>query len=94
MPTLRGIEIRGEAELKLLGTELSDRERVQALAAGQVAHYRDATGRSRCHRGRGGSAIPSGPAATSACRSAGASCRAALEFWEYVAADPPGPAPS
>ena len=88
-----GIQIRGEAELKLLGTELSDRDRVQALAAGQVAHYRDrltaldaivAEEARHPERASRYLAVPLGQALM----------RAALEFWENVAADPPGPAPS
>jgi DNA-binding PadR family transcriptional regulator len=90
-PAAGGIEIRDEAELKLLGTELSDREHVRALAEGQVELYRarlaeldaiEADASRRPERALRYLGVPLGRAVYSA----------ALEFWEAVAADPPGPA--
>jgi DNA-binding PadR family transcriptional regulator len=92
-PVADGIEIRDEAELKLLGTELSDREQVRALAAHQVALYQarlaeldaiDADSVRRPERALRYLGVPLGRAVFSA----------ALEFWESIAADPPGPSPS
>ena len=85
-----GMEIRDEAQLKLLGTELSDRARVRALAIGQVAYYQDrlslldaAADEAARHPERSERflAVPLGQAVI----------RAALGFWEQMAADPVGP---
>ncbi len=92
-PVAAGIEIRDEAELKLLGTELSDRRQVRALAVGQVDLYRArlaeldliaADAQQRPERALRYLGVPLGRAVYSA----------ALEFWEAVVADPPGPEPS
>ena len=92
-PGAGGIEIRDEAELKLLGTELSDREQVRALAERQVELYRRrlaeldliaTDARQRPERALRYLGVPLGRAVYAA----------ALEFWESMAADPPGPAPS
>jgi DNA-binding PadR family transcriptional regulator len=88
-PVAGGIEIRDEAELKLLGTELSDREHVLALAEHQVAMYRNrlaelegiaAEATRRPERSLRYLGVPLGRAVFTA----------ALEFWESVVADPPG----
>jgi DNA-binding PadR family transcriptional regulator len=86
-----GMQIRDEAQLKLLGSELSDAEHVTTLARRQVDHYRQrlerleaiaamATGDTE--RAMRYLAVPLGLAVY----------RAALAFWEGVAADPPGAA--
>ena len=85
-----GMEIRDEAQLKLLGTELSDREAVRALAAGQVAYYQRRLASIEAAQDEAGRhpewayrflAVPLGRA----------TLRAGLEFWQAIEADPPGP---
>jgi DNA-binding PadR family transcriptional regulator len=84
-----GMQIRDEAQLKLLGTELNDREHVAALARGQADHYRRrlerleaiaAAATADTGRAMRYLAVPLGLAVY----------RAARDFWEGVAADPPG----
>jgi DNA-binding PadR family transcriptional regulator len=85
-----GMQIRDEAQLKLLGSELSDAEHVAALARRQVDHYRQRLERLEAiaavaadtERALRYLAVPLGLAVY----------RAAHDFWEGVASDPPHPA--
>jgi len=84
-----GMQIRDEAQLKLLGTELSDAAHVAALARRQADHYRRrlerleaiaAAATADTGRAMRYLAVPLGLAVY----------RAALEFWDGIATNPPG----
>jgi len=87
-----GMEIRDEAQLKLLGTELSDREAVRALAAGQVAYYQRRLGSVDAADDEA-SRHPEWAYRFLAVTLGRATLRAGLEFWQAIEADPPGPEP-
>ncbi len=86
-PAATGMEIRDEAQLKLMGTELSNRGAVQRLAREQAAQYRERletlekVAATQAGRELRLLAVPFGLAIY----------RAALDFWTGLADDPPGP---
>jgi DNA-binding PadR family transcriptional regulator len=84
-----GMQIRDEAQLKLLGSELSEAASIAGLARRQADHYRQRLARLEAvaaaaagdtERAMRYLAVPLGLAVY----------RAALDFWEAIAAAPPG----
>jgi DNA-binding PadR family transcriptional regulator len=84
-----GMAIRDEAQLKLMATELIDADAVRALAVAQVAHYRERMDLLE-HIAASAAEHPEWALRYLALPLGRAIYRAALEFWEGVAADPPG----